>query len=242
MAMSVEQKRPWVKITSSLIRGGCVVLVAMVLLCCSKQKSLDAQIVKDKPGQAEVDGLKQQLAQLQAAVSQKDAELEKLQQRPTPAVMTAPVPAEAASPAQATALSDPTGVEPTAQQATRSVTEQEIVFQLNGCILSGSLMKCDLLITNKTGDRRLYISSGDRSRVIDDSGREYPATSFALGADVGAGSVSTTLPSDVPFRGQIQFDGVKPGTKKIQLLEMYCEIGGSSGSRSTVIKFGSIDL
>ena len=240
--MSVEQKRPWVKLISSMIRVGCAVLVVMALLCCSKQKSLDAQIAKDKPGQTEVDGLKQQLAQLQAAVSQKDAELEKLQQRPTPAVMTAPVPAETASPAQATAPSDPASVEPTAQQATRSVTEQEIVFQLNGCILSGSLMKCDLLITNKTGDRRLYIRSGDRSRAIDDSGREYPATSFGLGAEVNNGSVATTLPGNVPFRGQIQFDGVKPGTKKIQLLEMYCEIEGSSGSRSTVIKFGSIDL
>jgi hypothetical protein len=234
--MSVEQKRTWVRLISSMIRGGCAVLVVMALLCCSKQKSLDAQIVKDKPGQAEVDGLKQQLAQLQAAVSQKDAALEKLQQRPIPAVMTDPVPAETVSPAQAA------GVIPAAQQATHSVTEQEIVFQLNGCILSGSLIKCDLLITNKTGDRRLYIRSGDRSRAIDDSGREYPATSFALGAEVGNGSVATTLPGNVPFRGQIQFDGVKPGTKKIQLLEMYCEIEGSSGSRSTVIKFGSIDL
>jgi hypothetical protein len=240
--MSVEQRRPWIKIISPVIRSGCAVLVTMALLCCSKQKSLDAQIVKDKPGQAEVDSLKQQLAQLQATVSQKDAELEKLQQRPTPAVMTAPVPAETTSPAQAPAPADSADVGSTAQQVTRSVTEQEIVFQLKGCILSGSLIKCDLLITNKTGDRRLYISRSDRSRAIDDSGREYPATSFALGADVSTNSVATTLPGDVPFKGQIQFDGVKPGTKRIQLLEMYCEIGGSSGSRSTVIKFGSIDL
>jgi cell division protein FtsB len=240
--MSVEQKRPWVKVIGSVIRGGCAVLVAMALLCCSKQKSLDAQIVKDTSDQAEVDSLKQQLAQLQATVAKKNTELEKLQQGPPPAMMTAPIPAETASPAQVAAPSDSAGVGSAAQQVTRSVTEQDIVFQLKGCALSGSLIKCDLLITNKTGDRRLYISRGDRSRAIDDSGREYPATSFALGADVSTGSVATTLPGDVPFRGQIQFDGVKPGTQKIQLLEMYCEIGGASGSRSTVVKFGNIDL
>jgi hypothetical protein len=85
------------------------------------------------------------------------------------------------------------------------------------------------------------LGRSDRSRFIDDSGREYPTTSFALGADVG-GSVTSTVPGDVSLRGQVQFDGVKPGTRRIQLLEMYCEIQGPNGWKDTVIKFGGIDL
>ena len=224
---------------SSVIRGGCAFLAVVTLLACSKQKSPDAQIVKDSSDQAEVAGLKQQLAQLQASVSKKDAELEKLQQRPAPAVVAAQV--TPAPPEQAAAPTDSSSVGPATQTATRSVIEQDIVFQLKACALSGSLVKCDLLITNKAGDRRVYLGRNDRSRFIDDSGREYPATSFALGADVG-GSVATIIPGDVSMRGQIQFDGVKPGTKKIQLLEMYCEIASSSTSKNTVLKFGTIDL
>jgi len=239
--MRVEHEQAWVRIISSVIRGGCTFLAVMTLLACSKQKSPDAQIVKDTSDQAEVAGLKQQLAQLQATVSKKDAELEKLQQRPTPPTVTAAqVPLSTAPPAQATAPSD-ASAGPAARPVTRSVIEQDIVFQLKSCALSGSLLKCDLLVTNKAGDRRVSLGHSDRSRFIDDSGREYPATSFALGADFGY-SVATIIPGDVSIRAQVQFDGVKPGTKKLQLLEMYCNISGSNGSKDTVLKFGAIDL
>jgi hypothetical protein len=69
----------------------------------------------------------------------------------------------------------------------------------------------------------------------------YPTTEFSLGAENGS-SVNMTLPGDVPIEGHIKIDGVKPGTKRIRLLETYCSIGDSTGSRYAVIKFGNIDL
>jgi len=226
--MSVMQARPWGKIIRSVI----LVLATMLLVGCSKQKSPEAQIAQGKPSPSETDRLKQQVSQLQSALSQKDEALAKLRQQPPPVV---------ASPQQAAIPPAPAGIEPAAQQATKSVTEQEIVFQLKGCALSGSVVKCDLLFTNKAGDKGLMLTHDERSRMIDDAGRVYPATAFTLGAYVG-GYVQMTLPGDVPVEGQIQVDGVKPGTKRIRLLEMACNINDSTGSRGAVIKFGNIDL
>jgi hypothetical protein len=241
MPMRIEQKQAWVRFISPLIRGGFVVLAVMVPLSCSKQKSPDTQAVTSD--QAEVADLKQQLAQLQANISKKNTELETIHQRTAPAAPPPPSePGVNAAPVQPIAPPGPVNSGSSAQQAARSVIEQDIVFQLTGCLLSGSLMKCDLLLTNKTGDRVVTFYHSDRSRVIDDSGREFPATSFALGAYVGVNSVATTLPGNIPIRGQVQIDGITPGTKKIQLLELYCGIGGSNGVRETVVKFDRIDL
>jgi hypothetical protein len=239
--MSIEQMRPWAKTLSPVIRAGCAFLAVILLFCCSKQKGPDTQIVKDNSDQAEVEGLKQQVAQLQATVSKKDEALEKLQQRPAPAVVTSQVPPTTDSPTQTPAPPNSGSAGAVAQLVTRSIIEQDIVFQLKACALSGSLMKCDILVTNKGGDRRVYFARDGRSRFIDDSGSEYPATSFALGAAVG-GSAETIVPGDVSMKAQVQFDGVKPGTKKVQLLEMYCRITGSNGWKDTVLKFGAIEL
>jgi hypothetical protein len=217
--------------------------MAMALLCCSKQQpqpQASTQVAPGKTDQAEVDGLKQQVAQLQDAVSKKNMEIEKLHQQTAPAVNT--VPAAAVSPEQATAPPAPAETGPAPQQGSRSVLDQDLNFQLKECSLSGSLVKCDLLVTNKEGDREAGFERNERSRIIDDAGRDYPGTAFTLGADVGPYSVHTTLPGDVPVVGQIQFDGVKPGTKKIRLLEMAWWVRDSKGSRSMVIKFTNIDL
>jgi hypothetical protein len=239
--MIIRRKQSWVKRLGSVVRIGCAALMAMALLCCAKQKAQDTQIVKDKTDQAEADSLKQQVAQLQDAVSKKNMEIEKLQQK-APTVMPNAVPAVAVSTGQVTAPSPAAETGPLASQVSRSVVDQDLNFQLKGCSLSGSLVKCDLLITNREGDRQAGFGSGERSRIIDDAGRDYPATSFTLGASVGNYSVQTTLPGDVPVVGQVQFDGVKPGTKKIRLLEMAWWVSDSKGTRNTIVKFSNIDL
>jgi hypothetical protein len=235
--MSVMQARPWGKTISSV----SLVLAIILLVGCSKQQNPETQITRGKSDPSETDRLKQQVAQLQSTISEKDEVLAKLRQRPTPVAITDAVPAGIASPGQATVQPASADIEPAVQQATKSVTEQEIVFQLKGCALSGSLMKCNLLLTNKAGDKNLWLGRDERSRMFDDAGRVYPATGFNLGADTG-GSVRMTLPGDVPVEGQIQVDGVKPGTKRIRLLELACNISDSTGSRGAVIKFGNIDL
>jgi flagellar capping protein FliD len=237
--MSIKRAQPWGKPIVSVI----LVLATMLLMGCSKQKSPEMQqIAQGKSDPSEADRLKQQVSQLQSAVSEKDAELAKLHQQPTPAVMTEVVPTGTASPSQAMVQSASVGTGSAAQQTAHSVTEQEIIFQLTGCALSGSLVKCDFLITNKAGDRIVKLYRDERSRFIDDAGRDYPATYFTLGADGSAYSARTTLPGNVPIRGQVQFDSVKPGTKKIQLLEIACHISDSKESGDAVVKFSNVEL
>lgn len=240
--MIIRRNQSRGKLLGSVARIGCAALTAMALLCCSKQQPQAAQVAQDKTDQAEADSLKQQVAQLQDAVSKKNMEIEKLQQQKAPNVMPNAVPAVAVSPGQAMASPAAAETGPLSQQVSRSVVDQDLNFLLKGCSLSGSLMKCDLLITNKEGDRRAGFGSNERSRIIDDAGRDYPATSFTLGAAVNTYSVETTLPGDVPVVGQVQFDGVKPGTKKIRLLEMAWWVSDSKGTRNTVVKFSNVDL
>ena len=216
--MIIRRKQAWLKRLGSMTYVGCVALAAMALLGCSKQQPQATQVAQDKTGQAEMDGMKQQVAQLQDAVSKKNMEIEKLQQQTAPAANA--MPAMAVSHGQTAAPSAPPETGPPPQQGSRSVLDQDLNFLLKGCSLSGSLVKCDLLVTNKEGDREAGFGSNERSRIIDDTGRDYPATSFTLGASVNNYSVQTTLPGDVPVVGQVQFDGVKPGTKRIRLLEM----------------------
>ncbi|HEY2289140.1 MAG TPA: hypothetical protein VGM86_00440 [Thermoanaerobaculia bacterium] len=240
MTMIIKRKQSRLKRLGSVTYVGSVALAAMALLCCSKQQPQAAQVAQGKTDQAEVDGLKQQVTQLQDAVSKKNMAIEKLQQQTAPTANT--VPTVSVSPGQAAAPPAAAETAPLPQHAAQFVTEQEIMFQLKGCALSGSLMKCDLLVTNKEGDKKAGFGRNERSRAIDDAGKDYPATSFTLGADVGTYSVETTLPSDVPVAGQVQFEGIKPGTKRIRLLEMAWWVSDSKGSRHTIIKFANIDL
>jgi hypothetical protein len=240
--MNEVHERPWVRIVGSVILGGCGVLAAMVPLYCSKQKNLETQIVKAQTDQSEIEVLQHRLAQLQSTISEKDAEIAKLKERPTLAANTGGTSTvQNPSIATATEIANKEAGPAPVQRATRSVTEHEFLFQLKGCTLSGSAVKCDLLITNKAGDRVLIIDRDERSRIIDDAGREYRATFFALGAVSSTNYARSNLPGDVPIGGQIQFEGVKEGTKKLQLLEIHCSIEDAKGT-SEVIKFASIEL
>ncbi len=231
-SMSDGQERPWVRIVGSIILGGCGVFAAMVPLYCSKKESLEKQVVQTQTDQTQIEGLRHQIVQLQATIAEKDTEIAKLKERPIP---TVPNPC----PATTTEGSDK---ESSAAFATRSVTDHDFVFQLKGCSLSGSVIKCELLITNKESDRKLIIEPSDRSRIIDDAGREYRATFFSLGANSSRGGVLSHLPGGVPIGGQIHYEGVKPGVKRLQLLEIPCIIDDASGRSGAIIQFSHIDL
>jgi hypothetical protein len=119
----------------------------------------------------------------------------------------------------------------------RSVTEQGCLFQLKGCSLSGSSAKCEFLITNKEKERdRPFELKRDLTRIIDDGGREYFGSYFALGAHGAPYDVQNILPADVPMGGHVQFEGIKPGTRKLQLIEISCEVFDPGGWHTALIK------
>jgi hypothetical protein len=237
--MSDGQERPWVRILGSVILGGCAVLAAMVPLYCSKQKSLETQVVQTRTDQTEIDGLRRQVAELQTTVAAKDAEITKLKTRPIP-VATA---GSATSTVQNASLetSEPASMGGP-RVSTHSVTERGVVFQLKSCELSGSTVQCDLLLMSKETDRNQALKGG--TRIIDEGGRENLASYLALGSywTRGYASADSKLPNDVPVAGQVRFEGVTPGTKKLRLLEMVVSVGDSTGTHDAVIRFANIDL
>jgi hypothetical protein len=123
--------------------------------------------------------------------------------------------------------------------ARQSLIDRGFLFRFSGCSLSGSELTCDLTVTNKEDDRFLSLESDRPSRIIDEQGREYRASRAAIGASRES---AATLPTGVIMVGKIQFEGVHPGTTRLQLLEIHYCFGSAGNWTRPVIKFNNIDL
>jgi hypothetical protein len=142
--------------------------------------------------------------------------------------------------------------EPSAGAAPKGIPPQRVenfVFDLKRCTLSGTSIDCDSLITNQGNDRALAYDARS-SRLIDEEGGEYHATSVTLGG--GAfGSVDgfsrerraqrddssrtrTTLPSGVPVKARLTFEGIPPETKRAALVELR--------DRDVIVQFRNVSL
>ncbi len=127
------------------------------------------------------------------------------------------------------------------------------VFQLKQCILSGTNLECEALITNEGQDRTLYLFSGN-SRLIDEGGNEYTAVSLTLGGGGGGGHVpvmtfgankppaAADLTSGVPVKIVLRFEGIPSGTKRAALIEIQEAVGGFYGGRGLKAQFRNVSL
>jgi len=214
-------KHQWVPIVAAIITASAVVVAAYIGADAKRQvTALSAQA---ETLNAQNASLKRELAAAQERLKSVGS-LDPNQSSPNPTVHTS-VPVSSAVP-----TNNP-----------RVVLDQEFSFELKGCALSGSLLKCDLLITNKAGERVLGFKRSERSRIIDDEGRIYTATYFTLGQDVGRGYVQVPVPAEIPVQGEIQFDGVKP-PKMIKLLEVDCYVDDSRKMTNIVVGFNNVTL
>jgi hypothetical protein len=248
--MSAGTERPWVRMIGAIALTACGVAAAMVSLSCAKEKSLETQVMKAQTDQTQVDALRRQVAQLQATVAEKDAAL-KLKERPVQAVNSGIAGAADQKVALESVQPPASESQPAAKdqnqvpEASLDATSQRgFLFQLKSCALSGSTVQCELLITNKDIDRRFELSRDDLSRVIDAGGRESIAGAIELGAHGSdCCSVQADLPSGVPISGRLRFEGVKPGTKRLQLLEIAGSAQDAANSwHRVLVKFSNIAL
>jgi TolB-like protein len=99
------------------------------------------------------------------------------------------------------------------------------LFQLQGCRLSGQIITCDFLVTNKDEDRRLIISR--RSRIFDNMGNEFDASIVQMGNESSTGDianmlsyVANTLVTNIPLKGRLGFVGVNSKPNLLSLLEI----------------------
>ncbi len=208
---SEEKEKAWNKIVPPLILGGATVLAAMLPLYCSSQKRLEEATETVDTADSKNDDLRKQLASLESQIQSCKTENQSLKN-------------------SCDSISDP--VDPN-----REVVDHDFRLKLNECKLeNNSVVRCDFIATNLMGDRELSLAE---SRIIDDSGNEYPGSDITLGANPGR----MVLPGAVPVKGTVKFASVRPGTQKLALLEITGYNWPASGGRDTIIfKFQEITM
>jgi curved DNA-binding protein CbpA len=83
---------------------------------------------------------------------------------------------------------------------------EEISFSIGPCSARSDSIVCAARVLNKGTDRRIRLGIARDSRVIDDSGHEFPVIGGELGANTCRGcDVSSTLVSGVPMVGSVSF-------------------------------------
>ncbi len=239
-----DPERPWVRIAGAVILGAATVSAAMVPLYCAKQNRLVETTSTVQTSRTEIDVLKQRISQDDEAIASKDAEIAQLRKH---TVATPDCPPVAIPPAaREQAANEKSAVAAVAPRIIRTVLEREVEFSLQGCRLSGTTFTCSFLITSKGADRGITLHGYNTSRVIDPAGREVRVSRFVAGANhcEGGCDVQASLPADVSIAAQVGFEGVQAGTKHVQLLEVACYIGDSSGNNGhdIVVKFASFDI
>jgi hypothetical protein len=91
----------------------------------------------------------------------------------------------------------------------------QISFLIGPCSARGDSTVCNTRLVNKGDDRRIRLGLARDSRIIDDSGHEFPVSGGALGANNCRGcDVSSTLVSGVPIVGNVNFVDARGGRNR----------------------------
>jgi len=130
--------------------------------------------------------------------------------------------------------------------AQQSVEVKGLLFQLDGCKVSGQTATCSFLITNKEVDRTVGLRAGTReyfSRLFDDFGYEYRANRARMANASGEEWVQSVLVSGVPTRAVISFGGISPQASRATLLEIkFRQLTSRGWDDITIVQFRNIPL
>ncbi len=100
----------------------------------------------------------------------------------------------------------------------------EITLDLQACRRSDSNIICDLFITSTTNTApegfMIYIKGDYKSKIIDDSGKEYYAYLVRLGEKGHAWSVEDRLYANRPKRASLYFENISIIEEQIPILEV----------------------
>jgi curli biogenesis system outer membrane secretion channel CsgG len=111
-------------------------------------------------------------------------------------------------------------------------------FELQRCLLSGTTVVCELVITNKGDDRQ--IGFGNKSRLFDDQGNEYGAEHIRLASKEGY-QAEAVLVSGISVNLRLMFQGVSQHIRQITLLDVYVAVY-SGGGKNFNVQFRRISL
>lgn len=115
--------------------------------------------------------------------------------------------------------------------------EQDFVFELRGCAVTGSKVVCDLLVTNEGADRNLSFWCF-KSRLFDGEGNETRCIEVAIGSSRDNYSVGVLVASRVPVKAQVQLADPAGGAPLARLVE----IAGASSEGDFRLQFRDVPL
>lgn len=161
-------------------------------------------------------------------------------------IMGAPLPASGGGGDRAPASRPELGAGSTAASANQATQQQQqagnLLFELKGCNLSGTSVRCEFLVINKSEDINVIIYAGS-SRLFDAEGNEYHAREATLGnskSNIGVlweEPASTRLTSGIPVKARLSFYNIPPETQRATLVELR----GSQGT-DYVVQFRNVPL
>ena len=111
------------------------------------------------------------------------------------------------------------------QSEKRIQKAEDFSIELKSCSLSGKTLTCKFSFLNESTDRTFVFYakySGNISRLFDKNGNVYNATNAKLG-NVSGTFARADIPSGIPLRGELSFDGVPTDLDTISMLEIHCQ-------------------
>ncbi|CAM2065559.1 hypothetical protein SCOR_09265 [Sulfidibacter corallicola] len=108
-----------------------------------------------------------------------------------------------------------------------SVEQAGIQFDMQKLVHETSRLSVHMLATSKGQDRTLTLSSRSgtdparQTRVIDDQGMEYLASTVQVGKKESAKEASNLLAADIPLQIVLHFDSIPQPPKTLKLVEVF---------------------
>ena len=111
-------------------------------------------------------------------------------------------------------------------KSTIKAEANNFTFEFKKCIMSGTKIVCEALITNNEKDRKMYIRGAGRSfspRIIDNNGYEYKPATMTLGSSFSEAlytDVESVLVTGIPTVARFTFNDVSTQPRFIALLDI----------------------
>jgi hypothetical protein len=96
------------------------------------------------------------------------------------------------------------------------------VFLLKGCTKVDTLVKCNLLITNRGAERNITINASRLSTIVDSVGKSYPGSTVDIGGQ-SSGQVGTTISPGIDYVAVISFENVPERMIQAPLVNFYLD-------------------
>lgn len=98
-------------------------------------------------------------------------------------------------------------------QSIARIQQENYIIEIKKCVLSGTSLTFELLITNIGEERELWLGN---SRIITENGEEY----WGSDINIGSGGNQKRLPPNVPVKAIVQFEQIKQSFRLISIFEL----------------------